>query len=412
MAGYDIKLKQEDLIGLLTRNDAIASLLESVINQVLEAQMTEQLGAGRYEHGSEERQGYRNGYRPRTLYTRVGPLNLRVPQSREGNFSTEIFKRYQRSEQAFILALMEMYLQGVSTRKVTKITEELCGVSFSKSTVSQLCLELDSRLNAWRNRSLKEHRYPFLLVDALVVDVRRDQVVRSTGVLIVYGVSEEGQREPLDILMADSENEASWEAIFESLKERGLTGVDLVVSDNHGGLVSALKKHFQGAQWQRCQVHFMRNILGHTPRHLRKELTSHLKLIFQAEDKSTATKLAKELITTFESKAAKAMDCLEAGLEEALTILNLPQHYRQRLRTTNLAERMNEEIRRRQRVIRIFPNDEAALRLIGCLLADKYEEWQSQNKYFDMTEYWEWEKELEDKNQDEKKVVVLPEQNN
>lgn len=392
MDRYDIKLKPEDVVGLLTENDAMSQLLTSVLNQVLEKQMTEHLGADHYEH-SDERHGYRNGYRERKLSTRVGTLVLRVPQTRDGSFSTDIFRRYQRSEQAFVLALMEMYLQGVSTRKVTKITEELCGVHFSKSTVSQLCIELDAKLNAWRNRPLNEARYPFLIVDALVVDIRRDNAIRSTGVLIAYGISEIGNREPLDILIADSETEPSWDTLFQRLKKRGLKNVDLLVSDDHQGLVNALKKQFQGAMWQRCQTHFIRNVLGHAPRHMRREIANRLKLIFQASDKNTAKNLAKELISTCEHKAGSAMDCLENGLEDALAVLNIPENYRKRLRTTNLAERMNEEIRRRQRVIRIFPNEESALRLIGSILADVREEWMSGHKYFDMTEYWDWKKE-------------------
>jgi len=395
MDNYDIKLKPEDLVGLLTDSDAMKGLIEQVLNQVLEAQMTEHLGAERYAH-AEDRQGYRNGYRTRQLYTRVGSLTLLVPQTRDGSFSTEIFKRYQRSEQAFVLGLMEMYLQGVSTRKVTKVTEELCGVSFSKSTVSQLCVELDARVQAWRDRRLAHCHYPFVLADALVVDVRRDQAVRSTGVLIVYGITAEGKREPLDLMVANSETQASWEEIFQRLKSRGLKGVDLMVSDNHGGLVSALKKHFQGAQWQRCQVHFMRNILGHCSRSCRQALAERLKLIFEAGDKLLARQLAKQLMGEFEKRAPKAMDCLEAGLESALTILTLPTRYRKRLRTTNLVERMNEEIRRRQRVIRVFPNDASAMRLVGALLAEMYDQWQQGLRYFDMTEYWDWKKEQAD----------------
>ena len=394
MDTYDIKLKPEDLVGLLTENDAMAQLLTSVVNQVLDAQCTDQLRAKPFER-SDERQGYRNGYRTRKLYTRVGALTLQVPQTRDGQFSTDIFKRYQRSEQALVLSLMEMYLQGVSTRKVTKITEELCGVSFSKSMVSQLCTRLDAVVNAWRGRSLRDKRYPFLVVDALVIDVRRDGAIRSTGALIAYGVSESGHREPLDILIADSETECSWNELFERLKKRGLKNVDLVISDAHKGLVNALKKQFQGAQWQRCQVHFMRNILGHTSRHVRREVADRLKLIFTAEDAKTARKLANDLIADYEKKSGKAMDTLEAGLDHALTILTFPQRYRKRLRTTNLAERMNEEIRRRQRVIRIFPNEESALRLIGALLNEFYEEWQEGIRYFDMTEYWDWRKENE-----------------
>ena len=396
MDSYDIKLNREELVGLLTESDAMTGLIEGVVNQVLEAQMSEHLGAERYVH-TNDRQGYRNGYRTRPLYTRVGALTLQVPQTRDGSFSTEIFKRYQRSEKAFVLGLMEMYLQGVSTRKVTKITESLCGVSFSKSTVSQLCTELDVRLKAWRDRRLDHCRYPFLLADALVIDVRRDQAVRSTGALIVYGVNEAGQREPLDLLLADSETQASWETLFQRLKSRGLKGVDLMVSDNHAGLVTALKKHFQGAQWQRCQTHFLRNILGHCGRSHRQALAGRLKLIFQAEDKTTARHIANAIMDDFENRAPKAMTCLEEGLESALTILSFPAPYRKRLRTTNLPERMNEEIRRRQRVIRIFPNEAAAERLIGALLAEMYDKWQEGIAYLNMTEYWDWKKEEAEK---------------
>ncbi len=277
---------------------------------------------------------------------------MRVPQTRNGEFSTEIFNKYQRSEQAFVLGLMEMYIQGVSTRKVKKVTETLCGVSFSKSTVSQLCVGLDAVVNAWRNRDLTHKHYPFLIVDALVIDIRRDEAIRSSDMLIVYGINEQGYREPLDFIVADSETESSWVEIFKRLKSRGLRQVDLVVSDAHTGLVMALKQQFQGAQWQRCQTHFMRNVLGVCPRHLRKELADQLKLIFTAADIAMARKLARDIIASFESKAGKSMDVLENGLDHALTILSFPQRYRTRLRTTNLAERMNEEIRRRQRVMR------------------------------------------------------------
>ena len=395
MDNYDIKLKREDLLGLLSSNDGMADILTDVINQVLEAQCTEQLKAAPYER-SEERQAYRNGYRTRTLYTRVGPLSLRVPQTRNGEFSTDIFNKYQRSEQAFVLGLMEMYVQGVSTRKVKKVTEALCGASFSKSTVNQLCVNLDAVVNAWRNRELTDKRYPFLIVDALVIDIRRDGAIRSSGMLIVYGVNEQGYREPLDFMVADSETEASWMELFKRLKARGLREVDLVVSDAHTGLITALKQQFQGAQWQRCQVHFMRNILGVCPRHLRKDLADQLKLIFTAADTATARKLANDVMESFESKAEKAMDVLENGLEHALTMLNFPKRYRKRLRTSNLAERMNEEIRRRQRVIRIFPNEASAERLIGALLNEFYEEWQQGIRYLDMTEYWDWRKENQD----------------
>lgn len=386
MTDYNVKLNKDDMVALLTENNALAQLVESVVNQVLEAQMTEHLGADRYAH-TDNREGYRNGYRERKLYTRIGKLTLRVPQTRDGSFCSEIFRRYQRSEQAFVLGLMEMYLQGVSTRKVTKITEELCGVSFSKSTVSQLSVELDARLKAWRSRSLSSQRYPFLIVDALVVDVRREDVIRASGVLIAYGINEQGFREPLDLLLADTESFASWDELFKRLKSRGIKSADYLISDAHEGLVSALKKNFQGASWQRCQVHFMRNILGLASRQYRGSMAGDLKLIFQANTKEMALSLSKQFVVKYEKQASKSVDCFERGFEDALAILALPERYRRRLRTSNLAERMNEEIRRRQRVIRIFPNEASAMRLIGALLADQYEVWHSNVRYLEMQEY-------------------------
>ncbi len=238
MADYEVTLSGSKLKEFLTRDDGLQGLVEDVLSQVLEAQMTEHIGAGRHER-SESRQAYRNGHRPRRLYSRVGPLSLRVPQSRDGGFSTEIFRRYQRSEQALVLALMEMVVNGVSTRKVTNITEELCGASFSKSTVSRLCMELDLRVEAWNERPLNETRYPLVIVDALVIKVRKNKAVRPISALIAIGVSETGHREILGIRLGDSENEASWNSMFSWLKQRGLRDVFLIVSDAHQGLKNA-----------------------------------------------------------------------------------------------------------------------------------------------------------------------------
>lgn len=396
MAQYDIKLDGNELVGLLSDNAQFSSLLESIFNQILEAQMTEHLGAEVYER-SDGRNGYRNGYRLRNLSTRVGHLVLRVPQTRDGSFSTEIFKRYQRSEQAFVLGLMEMYLQGVSTRKVSKITEDLCGVSFSKSTVSALTVELDARVDAFKNRPLNEKRYPFLVVDAIVIDVRVDDVVRSMGMLIAHGVNIDGVRETLGLRLGDSESETTWSELFKDMKDRGLTGVDLVVSDDHAGLVLALKKNFQGAAWQRCQVHFMRNVMGHAAKKYRKEIAEQMKTILYAHDKAIARRLANDLIEQYEDKASDAMKCFQDGFEATTTVLDYPSQYRTRLRTSNMAERVNEEIRRRQKVVRIFPNEKSAMRMIGALLADWHDEWISGKKYLDMTDYLEWQKELAEK---------------
>src|SRR5215216_2242281 len=239
----------------------LRGIVERALQAILEEEMTAHLGAARDERG-EGRTGDRNGSKPRTLTTRVGTLELRVPQDRDGTFSTELFARYQRSEQALVTALMEMYLQGVSTRNVAAITEELCGTSISKSRVSALVGRLDPELQAWRERPLTAAAYPYPVVDARYEHARVDGRVVSLGVLVVAGVRDDGRREILAIEEADTESEATYHALFQRLKERGLRGVELVTSDDHRGLTAAIARHFQGASWQRCQVHFARNLRG------------------------------------------------------------------------------------------------------------------------------------------------------
>ena len=387
MAEYEISVGKELLPGLLNGQDGLAKLLEAVLNQILEAQATESIGADKHER-SEERQCYRNGYRPRTLYTRVGPVTLQVPQTRDGSFSTDIFRRYQRSEQAFVLALMEMVVQGVSTRKVNAITEELCGASFSKSTVSALCSGLEPRVRAFNERRL-DGNYPFLLVDALFFKSRDEERVVGRAALIVSGIGEEGKREILGVRIGDTESFSTWDETFRWLKGRGLGGVMFVVSDNHGGLVHGITKHFQGASWQRCQVHLMRNLLSFSPVKLRAEVAAHAKIVLHAQDMVEAKRQLSAFIEHFGTSAPKAVSCLEEGFADAMAVMALPEKYRRRLRTTNMQERLNQEIRRRERVIRIFPNDESALRLIGALLAEFNEAW-AERLYLDMDEFKEW----------------------
>jgi putative transposase len=389
MAVYEVSLNSEQLSGLLTSDSGLQCLVTTVLNQVLEAQVTDQIGAQPYER-SEQRQAYRNGSRPRTLYSRVGPLVLNVPQVRNGCFSTDLFSRYQRSEQALVLAMMEMVLQGVSTRKVSRVTEELCGTRFSRSTVSQLCMALDARVSAWNERPLGDQAYPFVIVDAMVIKVRRDEAVRSTSALIVCGINESGYRELLGLRLGDSESEGTWSDMFAWLKQRGLRGMELVVSDAHSGLVKAAQHYFQGVMWQRCQVHLERNVLGRTPHHLRTQMAAGLRRIFEAPDHTSARAAFSALATDLGVKAERAVDLLEEGLDDALAVLVLPEKYRRRLRTTNMIERLNEEVRRREGVIRIFPNEASAVRLIGALLAEKHESWMTGKRYFDMTEYLEW----------------------
>ena len=389
MAQLNITLDTELLHGLFTKDtkdEAFSKLLEVILNQVLLSQSTEQLGAEPYER-CEDRTAYRNGFRDRELTTRIGTITLRVPRHRNGDFSTTLFKRYQRSEQALVLAMIEMVINGVSTRKVENITEELCGKSFSKSTVSKLCEQLDPIVAAFRCRPLEKH-YPFVIVDAMYIKVREDGRVRSKGLLIATAVNENGNREVIGFQVNDTESETSWGDFFSSLKERGLSHVDLIVSDNHKGLVKAIKKHFQGSTWQRCQTHFSRNVLDKAPKSQQPLLKQHLKSIYQAIDLKQARRLMKETLDLFETSAPKAIAILEEGFDDIMAVMSLPEKYRKRLRTSNSIERLNEEIRRRDRVIRIYPNEASVIRLLGAILMEQDEKWASGRKYLDMEEYY------------------------
>jgi putative transposase len=398
MAQYNITITEELLHGLFLsngRDEAFSKLLEEIFNQVLLSQSTEQIGAQPYER-TEGRTAYRNGFRDRQLTTRVGALTLRVPRHRNGHFSTELFARYQRSEQALVLAMMEMVINGVSTRKVEQITEELCGKKFSKSTVSALCKNLDPMVEAFRTRPLHCH-YPFLMVDAIYVKVRENGRIQSRGLLIAIAVNEEGHREIIGFQLANSESESSWGELFSSLKDRGLKNVDLVTSDDHKGLVNAVRRHFQGTSWQRCQTHFSRNMLDHTPKALQPEVKEELRRLYESVDLESARKVRDQIIKTYESKAPKATALLDEAFDDITAVLALPLKYRKRLRTTNGVERLNQEIRRRERVIRIFPNTASVIRLMGALLMEHDEKWQTGRKYFDMALYYQiQDKELKD----------------
>jgi putative transposase len=410
MAGIDITVDESLLPGLLSGDGtSVAKLMESMLNQVLAAQAEDAAGAARYER-SDARSAYRSGTRVRTLYTRVGPLSLQVPQLRDGSFSQEIFKRYQRSEQAFVLAMMEMVVQGVSTRKVAAITEELCGTEVSKSCVSRLCEALDARLSAFNERRL-EGQFPFVLIDAMYIKVRGDERVQSKAVLIASGIDVTGHRQVLGLAVGDSESASTWGDFLKALKGRGLSGVDWVVSDDHEGLKAAVHRHLQGAAWQRCQVHLMRNVMGHTPHKYKAEVGEALKLVLYSRNQQEARTQLNQFIAQFESKAAKAVKCLENGFEDATAVFALPEKYRKRLRTTNMQERLNEEVRRRERVIRIFPNEQSAKRLIGALLSETNESW-AERLYLDMQAYWEWREESRKKSdepdQNEARLEVRP----
>jgi putative transposase len=323
----DAQMVQEVLL-----DDAgfLEEVVQRVLQEVLEAEMTEHVGAAPHER-TDARKGHRNGHKPRTFRTRVGTLNLLVPQDREGTFSTRLFSRYQRNEKALVLALMEMYVEGVSTRKVKDVTEELCGISFSKSLVSSLAGSLDSELSAWRTRRLEAASYPYLFVDARYERARVDSRVVSQGVLVVSGVREDGFREILAVEVANTESEATYQDLFRSLKGRGLSGVEMVVSDDHGGLKSAIARHFQGAAHQRCQVHYARNLLGMVGAKRRKELAEDLRGVFAAPSREVALGLASELADRWRGGHPGVAEHVEEHIEECLTCLAFPEGHRKRI---------------------------------------------------------------------------------
>lgn len=354
-----------------------------MLQELLEEEMTAFLGAEHYER-SEDRRGWRNGYKPRSFKTRVGKLELLIPKDREGNFQTELFQRYQRSEKALVLAIVEMYLKGVSTRKVKAITEALCGLDVSRSQVSNLTKCLEEDIQRWRNRPL-EKKYLYLVVDARYEKVRRGSRVVSEGVLIVVGISEEGNREILGTWLASTESEPSWSEVFRDLKKQGLRGVRYIVSDDHPGLRSAIEKHFTGVPWQRCQVHFVRNVLGHVRKNDRKKVLELLRGITQSTTLETARRNLREAVEALEAEYPKVAEMLEEHGEEILAVYELPESHRKRMRSTNMLERFNEEIRRRTRVIRIFPDEGSCLRLVSALAMETNEEW-LERRYLDMEE--------------------------
>lgn len=391
VADINFTLNYEFLVGLFSedRNKAFGKLMEAIMNQVLKTESTEQLGAENYER-SKDRRDYRNGTRKRELVTRIGKIELDVPRHRDVPFKTVLFENYQRNEQALIATMMEMVVQGVSTRNISKITEELCGARFSKSAVSDICKDLDEPVKKFRDRPLIT-RYPFVMLDAIYIKVREDHRIRSKAVLIAIGINTNGQKEVLGFSLCDTEKELTWKEFIEGLKSRGLHGVDIVISDSHQGLIKAITETLPGAAWQRCQVHLMRNVMDKTPKKYQYGLKAELNSMFQAVTIQEARTLRDKIYEDYQDVAPKAMQILDDGFEHAMTIMVLPSKYRRSLRTTNIIERENREIRRRENVIQIFPNASSAERLIGAILMDDNNDWIGKNRVFHMGEYLEQE---------------------
>jgi transposase-like protein len=357
-------------------DDPLRVMMQEMVQSAIEREFEQHIGAGPWQR-SPERRGWRNGNKRRRLKTRVGTLELRIPQDREGRFQPTLFTRYQRSEQALVLALIEMYLQGVSTRKVTHVVEELCGFGVSASQVSALVKRLDGELSAWRERSLSDWAYPFLVVDAHYEKVRMDGRVRSAAVLWVMGVREDGYREHLGVWVRATESSASWGAVFEELLGRGLRGVSYVVSDEHLGLREALGRWLPETAHQRCQVHYLRNLLGQAPSMERfQEAREALEDAWEAASREVAQAKMQAFLSGFESKSPRMAAWIEETVEETLAAFELPTgEERRRLRTTNGLEREHVEMRRRTSVVRIFPNEASLLRLASALAIQHNEIW-------------------------------------
>ena len=378
--------------GLLHEDrDFLKELLHEVVQEVLEAEMNDALGAQKGER-TGDRLGYRSGYYPRTLITRVGKLELRVPQDRQGRFSTEVFERYQRSEKALVSALAEMYVQGVSTRKVKAITEELCGHSFSASAVSGVVKRLDEQLSQFAQRQLEE-AFAYVILDARYEKVRESGSIRSRAVLVAIGIDWEGRRQVLGVELANRESTSSWKDFLLTLRQRGLRGVELVVSDDHAGLRKAIAEVLPEAVWQRCYVHFLRNALDHLPRKGDDDCLRELRWLYDRRDVNEARKDLAGWLKRWQDKYAKLCAWVEDNIGETLAFYSLPLGHHKHLKSTNMLERLNEEIKRRTRVVRIFPNEQSCLRLIRALAVETHENWIEAHRYLDMNLLHEHKKE-------------------
>ena len=354
--------------------DPLRAMAEILTDFLMEAEVTAKVGAEPHER-SEERTTHRNGYRERRWDTRLGTLTLNVPKLREGGYVPGFIEHRKRSEQALISVIQE----GVSTRKIESVLEQLGIAGVSAGQVSQLCATLDDKVRQFRERPLGESRYVW--VDALYEKVRVDERVESMAVVIATGVNPEGRREVLGFDVVPTESEESWTAFFKSLKERGLTGVKLVISDAHKGLTAAVRKVLK-AEWQRCKVHFYRNVLVHVPKRSQAEVSEAMKGVFVQRDEKSAKAKAADLVRQFQGRFGKAMEIFEAGIDDVLSYLHYAQPHRVRISSTNPLERLNLEVRRRTRVVGIFPHPAACLRLIGMLLVEKHEDWLTDEKAY------------------------------
>ena len=364
--------------------DGITEMIRILVNEAMRLERQNYLQARPYER-TEARRGHANGYKPKSVKTRMGEINFEVPQVREGGFYPGALEKGLRSEHALMLALAEMYVQGVSTRKVTAITEQLCGTAVSSTQVSRAAALLDEVLEAWRRRPLGEVKVLYL--DARYEKVRVDGQIRDVAILIASGVVKSGKRLILGVSVSLSEAEVHWRTFLEDLVVRGMQGVQLVVSDDHSGLRAARRAVLGGAPWQRCQFHLQQNALQYAPRKsMRKEVAEDIRTIFNAPERATAEAYLVRTVAKYARTASRLSAWMEENIPEGLIAFDFPKEHWRRIRTTNNLERVSQEIKRRTRVVRIFPNEAACLRLISAILMETSENWETGRVYLNLEE--------------------------
>jgi putative transposase len=355
--------------------DGLKRFLEALVDQGMQAEVAEHLGADRHER-SGFRRGHRNGSKPRTLNTRAGTLELRVPQTRGCEpYHPSMFARWQRSERALLVACAEMYFQGVSTRKVQDVLDEMCGMEISAATVSRVASELDEKLAVFKTRRLDALDYPYLMIDARYERVRVNGHVVSQAVLVAAGITAEGKREILDWRLGDSESEGTWGEMFRTLKDRGLRGLEMIVSDAHSGLIAAKNRFFQGVRWQRCKVHFFREMARKVSYKIAKGLIGELRGVYAGSGRAECLRRGEAMAAAWESRYPAVAKMLREGLEDTLTAWDLPETHRRRLNSTNMMERLMRRLKARTRVVGVFPNGASCERLTGALLLEVHEDW-------------------------------------
>jgi putative transposase len=365
--------------------DGAKRLLEHLLTQAMGTEVSAHVGAEPHQR-TDQRRGQRNGYKPRTLNTRVGELELQVPQVRACEpYHPSMFMKWQRSERALLVACAEMYFQGVSTRNVREVLEAMCDGDISSMTVSRVAQELDEKLLAFRHRRLDETQYPYLHIDARYEKVRVEGHVVSQAVLVAAGFNSQGKREILDWRVGDSESEETWGEMFRSLKDRGLQGLKLVTSDAHKGITAAMRRHFQGVAWQRCRVHFKREVLRKVAWKVYREVAKDLAVVFEPEDRTECLRRGEEMAAKWNGRYPAVAKMLRAGLEDCLAVLDFPEHHRRRLASTNMMENLMKRLKKRSRVVGVFPNRSSCDRLLGAQMIEVHEAWSVAEKpYFNM----------------------------